>query len=705
MTRISLGGAVLRGTVSTALIASLMSDVGAGCAAGRPEQVVAGICALHCGHSRISTRRQACAKVTPLDYKGRLTFWYQGVFEGDPDLLRQYYKDFFETFRKTYPNIQLEEQALTYNDLLDKFRTALLGNAAPMAVRLQILGGTEFASKGYLEPLKPEDVGYSTEDFWPGAMKAVTWEGVTYGIPTNNETMALIWNADIFKRAGLDPDNAPATWDDVVKYSKQIHDKLGIAGYGLVARKNAGNTPYRFMPQLWGYGGGVFDEADPSPNYGEVRLNSDASKRALQASYDMYVRDKSVPVSALTNQQADNQPLFVAGQLGMMISHPSDYNVMLDLQKKATGADKDKAQTVIDNMRYGLIPTGPDGKRAVVFGGSNIHILKPEYVEGGKVDEPAAKAIICFWTSPEWSLKMAYAGSNPGNLNGFKTKWMKERLDNIKFLDVTTSMLPYGIPFPALPQAPEIMNIIVPDMLQNALTGAMTVDQAADDAAAKGQGTDGRALGPGLSRTRPAALALPAITSHQDRGLAYNDHGDRRGRPGPPAQRDAFRPAAADLDQHRHDYLYVLPAIVVMLVVIAYPIYYTIDLSFFKTPPGLQLKDKNFIGLDNYTAILTSAVFWRVTLNTVIWTLASTVIAFVLGFALALALHGDFFGRGVLRAIFIIPWVISAVAASYIWKWIYHSDFGIIGAVLVATGTCATGHRTSSTASARFCPR
>ena len=426
-----------------------------------------------------------CSQVTPLAYKGNLTFWYQGVFEGDPDLLRQYYKDFFDTFRATYPNITLEEQALTYNDLLDKFRTALIGNAAPMAVRLQILGGTEFASKGYLQPLKPEDVGYPTEDFWPGAMKAVTWDGVTYGIPTNNETMALIWNADIFERAGLDPDKPPATWDDVVAYSKQIHDKLGIAGYGLVARKNAGNTPYRFMPQLWAYGGGVFDEADPNPTYEEVRLDSPESKKALEASYNMYVRDKSVPVSALTNQQADNQPLFLAGQLAMMISHPSDYNVMLDLQQKATGADQEKAQTVIDNMRYGLIPTGPDGKRAVVFGGSNIHILNPEYVEGGKVDEPAAKAIICMWTSPEWSLKMAYAGSNPGNLNGFKTKWMKERLDNIKFLDVTTSMLPYGIPFPALPESPEIMNIIVPDMLQNALTGNMTVDEAAEDAAQK----------------------------------------------------------------------------------------------------------------------------------------------------------------------------------------------------------------------------
>ena len=64
---------------------------------------------------------------------------------------------------------------------------------------------------------------------------------------------------------------------------------------------------------------------------------------------------------------------------------------------------------------------------------------------------------------------------------------MKERLDTIRFLDVTTSMLPYGIPFPVLPEAPEIMNIIIPDMLQNALTDTMTVEQAADDAAAKVQ--------------------------------------------------------------------------------------------------------------------------------------------------------------------------------------------------------------------------
>jgi multiple sugar transport system permease protein len=137
---------------------------------------------------------------------------------------------------------------------------------------------------------------------------------------------------------------------------------------------------------------------------------------------------------------------------------------------------------------------------------------------------------------------------------------------------------------------------------------------------------------------------------------------------------------------HRADYGYVLPALVVMLIVIAYPVYYTIELSFFQTPPGLQLRDKVFIGLDNYKTILTSAVFWKVTGNTVIWTISSTFFAFILGLFCALSLHREFVGRGVLRAILLIPWVVSAVAASYVWKWLYHSDFGVIGALLVQLG-------------------
>lgn len=424
-----------------------------------------------------------CAKIVPQDYKGRVSVWWTGPADSDPDIMRTIDTEFWAAWKAAYPNIETDAQNITYNDLLDKFRTALLGNAAPMVVRLQILGGVEFAGKGYFQELAPEDVGYPTKNFWPGAMKSVSYDGKTYGIPTNNETMAFIYNAKIFADAGLDPEKAPETWDDVVAYSKQIHDKLGIAGYGLVAKQNAGNTPFRFMPQMWAYGGSALDENADVPTYKTVGLNSPGAKAALQASYDMYVRDKSVPVSALTNTQNENQAPFIAGQLAMMIAHPSEYAKMKDLASKATGADKAVADAVVENMRYGLIPKGPD-RRAVVFGGSNIHVVKDEYVDGG-LDEMAAKALVCFWTSPEWSTKLAWVSSNPGNLDGFRTEWMKERLDTIKFLDVTTSMLPNGIPFPVVPEAPEIMNIIVPDMLQNALTGKMTVDQAAEDAAQK----------------------------------------------------------------------------------------------------------------------------------------------------------------------------------------------------------------------------
>jgi multiple sugar transport system substrate-binding protein len=377
----------------------------------------------------------------------------------------------------------VEKTSLGYDQILDKLRTAAMGNAAPMVARLMLLWAPELAAKGMLRELAPEDVGHSSSDFWPAAMKSVTWRGKTYGVPTNNETMALIWNAAIFKEAGLDPDKPPPTWDELVAYSKRIKEKTGKNGYGLVARPNAGNTPYRFMPQCWAYGGGALDEAEDKPEYQKVLINSAGAKAALQVSYDMYVRDKSAPRSALTNTQTENQDPFIAGQLGMMISHPSEYAVMLDKAGKATGADKVIADAVVANMRYGLIPTGPV-RRSVVFGGWNNHIFNPDMV-GGKLDLDAARAFIAFTTGPEWSTKLAWTGSNPGNTRGFRTIWMKQRLQQIKFLNVTTSMLPTGVPFPVVPESGEMMNIIVPDMMQNALTGKMSVAEACDDAASK----------------------------------------------------------------------------------------------------------------------------------------------------------------------------------------------------------------------------
>jgi multiple sugar transport system substrate-binding protein len=434
------------------------------------------------GTLEVNTAEEA-GKIVPLDHKGKVSYWYVGPNQASPDLDKKIDAEFWAAFQQTYPNIEVDRQNLDYNQMLDKVRTAALGGAAPCVAKMPILWGVEFAAKGQLEPIELQEFGYSSDQFWEGALKSVTWADKRYGIPTNNETMALIWNRDIFAAAGLDPEKPPATWADLVAYSKQIKANTGKAGYGLVARANAGNTPFRFMPVVWAHGGGALDEAEPHPTYDKVLIDSEGTQAALQTYYDMYVRDQSVPTSALTNTQTENQDPFIAGQLAMVISHPSEYAAMIDRAAKATGSDKAIAQKVVDSMAYGLIPEGP-ARRAVVFGGSNVHMFAKDVV-GGDCDREAAKALMTFMTLPEWSTKIAWTGSNPGNLRGFETKWMKERLEQIKFLDVTTSMLPYGIPFPVVPESTEIMNIIVPEMIQNALTKQMSVEEATSDAADK----------------------------------------------------------------------------------------------------------------------------------------------------------------------------------------------------------------------------
>jgi multiple sugar transport system permease protein len=171
--------------------------------------------------------------------------------------------------------------------------------------------------------------------------------------------------------------------------------------------------------------------------------------------------------------------------------------------------------------------------------------------------------------------------------------------------------------------------------------------------------------------------------------LAISDPGGARERPvatPPAAPRPRSDGLLARVVRHRTDYLYVLPALGVMALVIAYPIYFTVYLSFFNTPPNLALEDKIYVGLANYGRILAAESVHEATWNTLVWTVFSTLLAFVLGFGVAIALNRELPGRGVLRGTLLVPYVISAVAASYVWRWLYHSDFGVIGALLVALG-------------------
>ncbi len=132
------------------------------------------------------------------------------------------------------------------------------------------------------------------------------------------------------------------------------------------------------------------------------------------------------------------------------------------------------------------------------------------------------------------------------------------------------------------------------------------------------------------------------------------------------------------------DYLYVLPALFVMAFVIGYPLIYTIWLGFFRDDPFTG--SRHWVGLGNYQYLLNWDRFWQITWNTFYWTFFSTLFAFILGFGSALVIHREFIGRGVVRGLLLIPWVISVVAAAYVWRWLLHSDYGFVSGMLIRWG-------------------
>ena len=323
------------------------------------------------------------AKVVPLDHKGKVSYWYVGPNQASPDIDKKIDAEFWAAFKETYPNIEVDRQNLDYNQMLDKVRTAALGGAAPCVAKMPILWGVEFAAKGQLQPVKLEEFSYSPDLFWEGALKSVTWEGQLYGIPTNNETMALIWNARSSPRPELDPEKAAG---DLGRPRRLLEADQGEDRQGGLWAGRPGERRQHAVPLhagvAWAYGGGALDEAEPQPTYEKMMIDSEGTQGGA-AGVLRHVRARSVGADLGPDQHPDREPGSVHRRPARDGDQPSE-RVRGDGRsgEKATGSDKAIAQKVVDNMAYGLIPEGPV-RRAVVFGGSNVHMFKPRTSSAG----------------------------------------------------------------------------------------------------------------------------------------------------------------------------------------------------------------------------------------------------------------------------------------------------------------------------------
>ena len=134
----------------------------------------------------------------------------------------------------------------------------------------------------------------------------------------------------------------------------------------------------------------------------------------------------------------------------------------------------------------------------------------------------------------------------------------------------------------------------------------------------------------------------------------------------------------------RLPYIYVLPVIVLLTLVIVYPMLYAVLLSFGRF--GSRL-DFHFVGLDNFRRVLARAQFWVSARNSLVFTGVSVLCQTLLGFCIALLLnHRSLPCKKLFRVIFVIPWTVTPVIVATIWVWMYNPQHGIINEILVRFG-------------------
>jgi len=132
-------------------------------------------------------------------------------------------------------------------------------------------------------------------------------------------------------------------------------------------------------------------------------------------------------------------------------------------------------------------------------------------------------------------------------------------------------------------------------------------------------------------------------------------------------------------------YLLLLPALIVMLSVVIVPIINAVSMSF-QSYNLTKPKKIGFIGLQNYATLLHDPLFWSSLLRTAIWVVFGVGCQFLFGFLLALVLNKDFRGRGVVRAVSLIPWVTPGVLIALMWRWMYDGNYGVINDILMRLG-------------------
>ncbi|MEE1766250.1 extracellular solute-binding protein [Streptomyces sp. SP18BB07] len=282
------------------------------------------------------------------------------------------YKALVKEFEAANKDIKVKYVNVPFDQAQNKFDTAAGATGAPDILRSEVGWTPAFAKKGFFLPLDGTEALKDEDKFQPSLIKQAQYDGKTYGVPFVTDTLALVYNKELFEKAGIA--EAPKSWDDLKKAAATIKKKTGVDGYW-------GSTQ-AYYAQSFLYGEGT-DTVDVAAK--KITVNSAEAKKAYGTWLDLFDGKGLHKADTTADAYAHIQDAFVNGKVASIVQGPWEITNFY----KGT-AFKDKA-----NLGIATVPAGSSGKAGAPTGGHNLSV----YAGSDKAHQEASLKFINFMTS------------------------------------------------------------------------------------------------------------------------------------------------------------------------------------------------------------------------------------------------------------------------------------------------------------------
>jgi multiple sugar transport system substrate-binding protein len=386
--------------------------------------------------------------------KFKLDYWVDAPSKGPAEKIAA-------QFMKDNPRYEISIQGIPFAVMWEKVQAGLIGGKSAELISVVLTWIPALAEAGHMHPISRQwatDLSAAErEDYVPLGIKLATFRDNLYGLPYRVDGNIMLWSADAFREAGMDPTKGPETLDDLVSYSARL-TRQGQAdrqfGLAFAAKPLDLLCGWFFYPVLWDMGGDVTDE-----KVGTSRLDEKAARDAIAYVIDLNRTHRCVAPDAFNYAWSDLSPIIAKRNAAIVMGHQANIEAILKV-------------TPGFNLAAGPYPGGAAGRFTNGSGWCNM-IPKT-------ADLDMVWPFLKYLQQPMHQAEITIGA--PGARSGLahpKFDWLRNN-PLLKYAVTSGTDTARVHPLSTSPKRLQI-NRVIGNVLSDAWLGKMTTAQAADD--------------------------------------------------------------------------------------------------------------------------------------------------------------------------------------------------------------------------------